>query len=219
MREMGALLVQYEQGFGAALGGFGRGRVRDFLRQVPVEDFAEVVPLRGVGAQAAPHFLFQRQPEVFGDVLLGAPQQDGGRVGAVQVDRRISGEQQNPGLAELAFQFQCVEGVPAGPLNVLTHHRGEPGGRGAGFGQQVGQAAVPGQALVHERLVVAATAALLDVQAAGFDVPVIPGQVEPVRQPFPRGGDLPGDRPVGVLQFQGGGAAQHRHRHRLGRGG
>ena len=68
-----------------------------FSGQVAVEDFAEVVALGGVGAQAAPHFLLQRQPEVFGDVLLGAPQKDGGRVGAVQVDRLIGGEQQNPG--------------------------------------------------------------------------------------------------------------------------
>ena len=181
----GALLVQGREGFCAALGGLGRGRVRDLLWQVAVEDFAEVVALRGVGAQAAPHFLLQREPEILGDVLLGAPQQDGGRVGAVQVDRLISGEQQNPGLAELAFQFQRVEGVPAGPLNVLTDDGGEPGGRGAGLGQQVGQPPVAGQALVHERLMVAGPAALLQVQAPGLNVPVIPGQVEPVRQPFP----------------------------------
>ena len=198
-----------------ALDGAGCGI---FSGQVAVEDFAEVVALGGVGAQAAPHFLLQRQPEVFGDVLLGAAQKDGGRVGAVQVDRLIGGEQQNPVIAEFAFQFEGVEGVPAGPLDVLAHHGGEPGGRGAGFGQQVGQAPVAGQAFVHERLMVARPAALLEVQAAGFDVPVVPGEVEPVREPFPGGGDLPGDRPVGVLEFQGGGAAQHRHRHRLGRG-
>jgi hypothetical protein len=91
--DRGALLVQHQQGFGAALGRLGRGRVRDLLRQVPVQDFAEVVTLGGVGPHPAPHFLLQRQPEVFGDVLLGAPQKDGGRIGAVQVDRLIGGEQ------------------------------------------------------------------------------------------------------------------------------
>jgi hypothetical protein len=142
---------------------------------------------------------------------------DGGRVGAVQVDRLIGGEQQNPVIAEFAFQFQRVEGVPAAAFDVFADDGGEPGGRGAGFGQQVSQAPVAGQAPVHERLMVARAAALLEVQAAGFDVPVVGGQVEPVGEPFPGGSDLPGDGPVGVLEFQGGGAAQHRHRHRLGR--
>ena len=211
-------LVQGQEGFGAALGGFGRGRVRDLVRQVPVEDFAEVVSLFGVGAHAAPHAALELQPEVFGHVLPGAAQQDRGRVGAFEVDGLVGGEQQDVAGGEFAFQFEGVEGVPAGSFDVFADHGGEPGLAGSRLGQEVGQAAVAGQALGHERLVVAGVAAFFQGQPAGFDVPVVPGDVKAVGQPFPGGGDLPGDGSVRVLQFQRGGAAQHRDRHRLGRG-
>ena len=46
----------------------------------------------------------------------------------------------DPGPGQLLLQFQRVEGVPAGPLDVLADHRGEPRGRGGGLGEQVGHA-------------------------------------------------------------------------------
>ena len=62
-----------------------------------------------------------------------------------------------------------------------------------------------------------APAALVQVQAAGLDVPV-PGGDEPARgQPGPGGADLPAQRGAGVLHLQGRGAAQERDRHRLRR--
>ena len=135
----GAHRVQGQPGFGAAVRGFVRDRVRDLVGQVPVEDFAEVVALLGVGAHPAPHFLLQLQPEVLGHVLLGPPQEDGGRFGAFHVQRLVGGEQQDVAAAEFAFQFEGVVGVPAGPFDVLAHHGGEPRGWGAGLGQQVGR--------------------------------------------------------------------------------
>src|SRR5580692_10684392 len=90
--------------------------------------------------------------------------------------------------------------------------------RGSGFGEQVGQAPVAGDPGGRERLVRLAAAALFQVQAAGFHVPVVPGDVPAGRQPFAAAPDLPGQRRDRVLEFGGGGPGQDGDRDRLGGG-
>src|SRR5258708_6940853 len=46
--------------------------------------------------------------------------------------------------------FEGVEHVPARPFDVLAHDGGEPEGRGGGFAEHVGHAAVAGQSGVGE---------------------------------------------------------------------
>ena len=180
--------VQDQAGLGAALGGLGRVGVRDPLGVVAVGGAADVVPVNGVLLEPAPGFLLQLEPVPLRDALLHPADQDRGGVHPFHVDRLVRGEQRDPGVAKLPFQLERVERVPAGALDVLAHHGGEPGRRAGGFGQQRGQAAVTGQADVNG-LVGGAVAALLQVQAAGLDVP------EP-------GGDEPAGRQLG-LDFAG----------------
>ena len=212
----GALLVQHEQGFGAALGGLGRGRVRESVRGGSRRGLCRgCSPARRGWRRPRRVFLLQRQPEVFGDVLLGAPPENGGRVGAVQVDRLIGGEQQNPGLAELAFQFQGVEGVPAAAFDVLTYDGGEPGSR---VGASASRSAGPRRG--------AGPCPRTAGQCGSSHAARCPGRRTRCPSSRRRGRTrrdhsraevmYQGDEPVGVLEFQGGGAAQHRHRQRLG---
>ena len=108
---------------------------------------------------------------------------------------------------EFFFQFQRIEHVPAGSLDVLAHHGGEPGGGGGGLAQQVGHAAVTGEAGGGELLVRVPLAAGFQVDAAGLDIPVDGGDEPAWRQPFLRGAELPAQRRAGVLQGQGRGPA------------
>ncbi len=57
--------VEGEPGLGQALGGLGRVRVGDPLRQVSVGDFAEVPSCGGVLFKAFPGLVLQLQPEKF----------------------------------------------------------------------------------------------------------------------------------------------------------
>ena len=120
---------------------------------------------------------------------------------------------------EFFFQLQRVEHVPAGPLDVLADHGGEFRGRGCGFAEQVGHAAVAGQVRVGEGPPAVALAAGFQVDAAGLDVPVDGGDEPAGRQPGPGGAELPVQRRAGVLQGQGGGPADERDRDRLSRHG
>ena len=122
--------VQGEAGLGAALAGFGGDGVRDPVGEVAVGGGADVPPVQGVLDQAFPGFLLQLQPEPFGDALFHPPDQHRGRVDALDDGGLVGGEQRDPLPGQLLLQFQGVEGVPAGPLDVLADHRGELRGRG-----------------------------------------------------------------------------------------
>ena len=183
--------VQGQAGLGAALGGLDRDRVRDPVGGVAVGGGADVPPVQGVLDQAFPGFLLQLQPEPFGHALLHPPDQDGGGVDALDDGGLVGGEQRDPGPGQLLLQLQRVEGVPAGPLDVLADHRGEPGRRAGGLGEQVGHAAVAGEVRAANGPPGLPAAAGLQVQAAGLDVPVAGGDEPPGREPGPGGADLP----------------------------
>ena len=209
--------VQDEPGFGAALGGLERDRVRDPLGQVAVGGGADVPSVQGMLDQSFPDLLLQLEPVPFRHALLNPPDQDRGGVDALDVGGLVGGEQRDSLPGQFLFEFQRVEHVPAGPFDVFADDRGEPGLRAGGLGQQVGHAAVAGQPGVGELLPVPALAAVLQVDAAGFDVPVDGGD-EPARgQPVLGGAELATQGGAGVLQCQGGGPADERDRDRLGR--
>ena len=91
---------------------------------------------------------------------------------------------------------------------------------GMGLAASASRSAMPpsrGMPAAGEPPVGVALGAVLQVQAAGFDVPV-PGGDEPARRQHAlAGADLPAQRGDRVLQFQGGGPADARDRDRLGR--
>ena len=194
--DRGTLGFEGQPGLGAALSGLDRYRVGDTFGLVAVGGGADVPPIEGVFAEPFPGFLLDLEPVPLRDALLDPPDQDGRGVHAFDVDGLVGGEQRNACVGQLAFQLEGVERVPAGPLDVLADHGGKPRVRARGFGEQVRQAAVAGDPHV-EPLVRAAVAALLDIQAAGFDVP------EP-------GGDERSGR--GFLLHRPQLAAQRRHR-------
>ena len=214
----GPVRIQGQAGFGAALGGLERVRMRHPVRKIPVRDRAEVPPFGSALFQPFPGLFLQLQPEPFRDALLDPPDQNGRRADPGDVGRLIGSKQRDPLVGQLPFQLQGIVSVPGGPFDVFDHHGGEPGGRGFRFVQQVGQSPVTGETLGSE-LAVTAVAALLDVQAARFHVPVVSGHVEAFGQPFAGGGDLPVQRRVRVLERQRGGAGQDRYRDGLGRAG
>jgi hypothetical protein len=212
----GALPVQDEPGLGAPLGGFVGHGVRHPFGQVAVGRGADVPPGQGVLAQAAPGLLFDLQPEPLRHSLLDPPHQDGGGVGAGDVNVLVAGEQRDPGQGELLFQLEGVVGVAAGAVDALADHRGEPGRWGRGFGEQVSEPAVTRDADAGELLVRAAVATLIGGQAAGFDVPEPHRDVPAGRQLGLALADLLAHRGNRVLEGEGGGAAAERDRHRLG---
>jgi hypothetical protein len=207
-----------EAGFGAALGGFAGHGVGDADGGVPVGGVADVPPGYGVLAQAVPGFFLDLEAEVLGYALFHAADQDGGGGDFRDGGGLVGGEQGHAFVFEVAFEFQRVERVPARSFDVFADHGGERRvGRG-GLVEQLGQSPVTRQAHGGELLPGAALGAVFDVDGAGFDVPVMPGDVPPGREPFFAVADLPAQRRVGVLQDEGGGAAQHRDRDRRGRG-
>ena len=199
----------------AALAGTGCGTR---CGGVPVGRAADVPPGQGVLTQSVPGFLLDLEPEPFRDALLDPPDQDGGGVDAFDVDGLVGGEQRDPGVGQFLLQLERVERVPPGPLDVFAHHHGEPGAGAGGFGQQVGQPAVAGDADVGEQFVGGAVAALLQVQAAGLDVPVPGGDEPPGGQVGLHFAGLPAQRRYRVLHDQGGGPAGERDRDRPGAG-
>src|SRR5258708_6083007 len=74
------------------LGSLHRHRVRHALGPVPVGRGPDVPPGEGVLTQAAPGLLLDLQPEPLGNALLDPAYQDGGGVGAGDVDRLVGGE-------------------------------------------------------------------------------------------------------------------------------
>ena len=118
-----------------------------------------------------------------------------------------------PAPDEFFLEPEGVVGVAAGPGDVLAHHHREPRRRRPRLGEQRGQAAVAGDADV-ELVVSGAVPALLEVQAAGLDVPEMRGDEPPVRQPVLHLAELAAQRRGRVLQDQGGGSSQERHRDR-----
>ena len=143
--DRGAGGVQDEPGFGAALRGLDRDGVRDPLGGVAVGGGADVPAVEGMLDEAFPDLFLELEPVPFRDGLLDPPDQDGGGVDALDVGGLVGGEQRDSLPGQLLFEFQGVEHVPAGPLDVLADDGGEPGLRAGGFGEQVGHAAVAGQ--------------------------------------------------------------------------
>ena len=214
--DRGADRVQGEAGFGAALGGFDRDRVGDPVGDVPVGGWAGVPAFQGMVDESFPAFLLQGEPVPFRDALLDPPDQNGVLVHAFDVDGLVGGEQRDALAGELFFDPQRGEGVAGGAFDVFDDDGGEFRDGCFGVLQQVGQAAVAGDAEAGELPPGVVVAALFQVQAAGFDVPV-PGGDEPAgRQPFLRGADLTAQRRGRVLQDQGGGPAEERDRDRFG---
>jgi hypothetical protein len=104
-------------------------------------------------------------------------------------------------LRDSFFQLQRVEDIAAGAFDVLTDDGGEFRGVAGGLGEQVGHAAVAGQAGIGEGPPHLAAATGFEVQVAGLDVPV-PGGDEPAgRQPGPGRADLPVQRGPRVLHL------------------
>jgi hypothetical protein len=166
--------------------------------------------------QPFPDLLLQLQPVPFRDALLDAADQDGGGVDAFDVGGLVGGEQRDALPGEFFFQFQGVEHVPAGPLDVLADHGGEPGRGRGGLAQQVGHPPVTREAGLGELLVGIALAAVLQVDAAGLDIPVHGGDEPAGRQPFPGRSELAAQRRAGVLERERGGPADERDRDRFG---
>jgi hypothetical protein len=131
------------------------------------------------------------KPEVLGNALLDAADQHGGGVDALDVGGLVGREQRDAFAGQFPFQLQRVERVPAAALDVLADHSGEPGSGGGRFGQHLGHPPITGEAGGGELLVRPALAAVLNVDRAGLDIPVIGGDVPAGRQPFLSGPELP----------------------------
>ena len=107
---------------------------------VPVGAAAGVVPGDDVLFQSFPHLGLEVEPEVLGQPLLDAADQEGGGFGGLDVDGLVTGEDGHVRAAQLAFQFQGVEVVAPGPLDVLADHRDEPRPPARDLPAQVGHA-------------------------------------------------------------------------------
>ena len=137
--------VQQQPGLGASLRGFERHGVGDALGAVAVGHGADVPSGQGVLAQPFPCLLLDLQPEVLGDALLDPADQDGGGADVGHVGGLVGGEQRHAPVLQLAFEFERVEGVAAGPLDVFADHDAERGLGAGGFFQEFGHAAVARQ--------------------------------------------------------------------------
>ena len=84
--------VQDQAGFGAALGGLERHRVRDPLSQESVGRGADVPAVQGMLHQPFPDLLLQLEPVPFRDPLFHAADQDGGGVDAFDVGGLVGSE-------------------------------------------------------------------------------------------------------------------------------
>jgi len=163
-----------------------------------------------------PDFVFELDPVPFRDALLNPPDQHRCRVDAFDLGGFVGGEQRDALSVEFFFQFQRAEHIPRRAFDVFTDDGGERRRGGFGLVDQVGDAAVAGDARVGERAPGVAVPALVQVDPAGFHVPVAGGDLPSFGQPFGAGADLPPQGCQRVLQQQGGGAGQDRHRDGLG---
>jgi hypothetical protein len=197
-------------------GGFHRVGVGVPLRQISVGDGADVPAVEVVFLQPLPDFFFQLQPVPFGDALLDAADENGGGVDSLNAERLVGSENGDAFVSQFPFQFQGVVIVAGRALNVFAHHERERRFGGFRGPQQVSHAAVAGDAGAGGGLPVLPLAARLQVQAAGFDVPVPGHDLEPGREPGLGLADLPAQGRNRVLH-QAGGPADERDRHRLGR--
>ena len=84
------------------------------------------------------------EPVPFRYSLLDPGDQDGGGVDPFDAGGLVGGEQWNALPGEFFFQFQRVECVAAGPLDVFADDGGEFRGRCFGFGEKVGHSPVAG---------------------------------------------------------------------------
>ena len=205
-----------EPGFGAAFGGLGRDGVRVAFPGVAGRDLAEVPPGEGMFLQPVPHFVFELEPEPFGDTLLNAPDQDGGRVDPFDAERLVGGEYRDALILEFFFQFQRVVHAAGAALNFLTHHEREIRRRGFRLVQKIGDAAVAGDPGGGGHLPGVLVAPVFQVIPARFDVPVVGHDLAALGQPGVGVADLAAHRGDRVLKPLVGGAAQERHRDQLG---
>jgi hypothetical protein len=150
-----------------ALGGFEGGGVLVPVGAVPVGGRADVPPVDGVLDQAVPAQAQHLEPVELAGALLDPADQDGGRAGAFQAGRFVGGEDRDAGPGQVFFHGQRGEVVAGYPADVLADHHAEPGGRAGGVGEQVGDAAVAGDAqLGGDVLPGLAVAAVGQVQSA-----------------------------------------------------
>ena len=180
---------------------------------------ADVPAVQGMLDQPFPGFLFQLEPEPFRDALLHPPDQHGGGVDALDDGGLVGGEQRDPVAGQFLLQLQRVEGVPAGPFDVLADHGGEFRGRrwrprragrpcrrrGGCRRRRTARQASPRPRWSRSR----PPDSMSQYQAA---------MNQPGGSQARADADLPAQRGAGVLHLQGRGAAQERDRDRLGRG-
>jgi len=88
----GAVRVEGEAGFGAALGGLERDGVRDPVGGVSVGRGADVPPVHAMLDQPFPDLFLQLEPVPFRDSLLDPAHQYGGGVDAFDVGGLVGGE-------------------------------------------------------------------------------------------------------------------------------
>ncbi|MGA4841346.1 hypothetical protein [Streptomyces sp. G45] len=122
-----------------------------------------------MGAQSAPGGLQSVEHLVLGHGLVDPALKDLLSAAAVELDRLVPGEERHPGMLQLPLDGE-----------VLVHAAGDAGGALAddgveapvgvgGLGEQVDDAAIPGDGNA-EALEVRAPAALAELFAAGLDV-------------------------------------------------
>jgi hypothetical protein len=156
-------------------------------------------------------FFLQLEPEPFRHPLLHPADKNGGRADSPNVGGFVGGEQRDALVGQFPFQPHRIVEIAGGAFDVFDHHGSEPGLRGPGLRQQVSQAPVPGDALTGE-LLVAAVAALFQVQGTGLHIPVVPGHVEAGRQPLMSRRDLAAQAGRRILQHEGRRAGEDSNR-------
>jgi hypothetical protein len=92
---------------------------------------------------------------------------------------------------QFLFQLERVEGVAGAALDVLADHHGEARAGAGGLIQQVGHAAVAGEACVGQHAPYITLAAGVDIGRPGLHVTVDGGDEPPGREPLRAGAQLP----------------------------
>jgi hypothetical protein len=157
-----------------ASGSFGGDGVGDVVSAVAVGDFADVVAGFDVlfGAAAG---LFEEVADVpVGDGAVHAAYEHGGGGGVAggDVDGFVGAPELYVVLFEPVFEFHGGTGVAGGARDLFGDNDIEGGLWGCCGGEEVGDATVTRDGDV-ELLVRGAVPALVEIHAAGFDVPVV----------------------------------------------
>jgi len=121
----GAVRVEDQAGFGASLGGLERDRVRDPVSEVAVGRGADVPAVEGMLDESFPDLFLELEPVPFRDALLDPADQNRSGVDAFDVGGLVGSEEWDALPGEFFFQFQRVEHVAAGPLDVFADDGGE----------------------------------------------------------------------------------------------